>query len=183
MKLVQNKQFEYLNSEIEELKIKVHILNEANQHLENVIGELGYENNKLKKELEEDKLETSKEKYEKYLRSKNPLGVIVGDKFYILKQSFKDIDCPYCNGTTKITTQTGLEMVCPCYDGKKRVSAGYEVKEVKCIAISRLIGEKYYYFSNFDGAGYTYYKDEGYTYTKAFPTREEAEQYIKELEK
>lgn len=155
-------------------------LEQENEDLKNKISELEAKLKDCDKKIEEYKLEASKELYENYLRSKNPLGVIVGDKFYILKQSFKDIDCPYCNGTAKIITQTGLEMVCPCYDGKKRVSAGYEVKQVECVAIS-LIGETYYYFSS-NGVGYMYYKNEGYNCTKAFPTREEAEQYIKELE-
>lgn len=133
-----------------------------------------------KKEIEDSKLVQSKKIYEDYLRSQNPLGVIEGDTFYALKKVYEKVDCPYCGGSGVIKTQTGKEFECgKCNKGKVSVFKNYDIVAIQCVIIIRDGG----FFKYIDTYGnvYTTLSQPSY-YTKAFKTKEDAEEYLKRLD-
>lgn len=67
----------------------------------------------------------------------NPLHIAPGDCFYTIEEQFEYVPCEYCGGTQMITTQTGLNLVCPICnnEGKRRQLKGYEIQEHTCTRI------------------------------------------------
>lgn len=158
---------------------------DENKNLQDKVSDLESVLNESKKDIEKVKLEASKELYENYLRTQNPLGVIVNDKFYVVHKVWEDVECPYCDGTSVIKTQTDQELECPkCNNGKRSEHTGYEIEEKTCSLVKKYGYPDKIYFSYYDGDdSYSKYEesDEDNFYHKAFKTKEEAEQAISKM--
>lgn len=148
--------------------------------LEDKITSLEEEIKSLKEKIDSVKLEASKQIYDDYLRSQNPLGVIEGDTFYSLKKVYEKVDCSYCGGSGTIKTQTGKDFECgKCRKGKVDVFKEYTIVAIQCAKV-REDGELFKYEDMY-GNIFTTPPQTSY-YSKAFKTKEDAEEYLKRLD-
>lgn len=167
----------YYKEQYDKARDKIDELKQTIQNMEKT-------NTDLHKEIDNAKLEASKELYENYLRTQNPLGVISGDIFYSIEITYGKEDCPYCGGTEEIITQYDKVIKCPkCYQGKIEVRKGFDIIEKKCTSIDSFTtynNKTIYRYIDYNGDEFMPYGQDDSTpvYRYAFKTREDAQKFI-----